>query len=189
MDEPYTISIKLSITLIAFLRVINFRAYGDNFEWARKIKSLLSRGSQKIEEGRHPLAMRMETWLPNRPESNWGAASHTKKQRNRTFPETELPNGSGDYGPPDVPRGPPGARSPRWAPQLEATLAFPPFWRSWQKKARPWKGDGVAGPWHSGQDWLGSVLGSTSSHHHPWSVQSSWDQCRFLAKSNGAKVT
>ena len=32
MDEPYTISIKLSITLIAFLRVINFRAYGDNFE-------------------------------------------------------------------------------------------------------------------------------------------------------------
>ena len=56
-----------------------------------------------------------------------GVLHHTKKQRNTTFPETELPNGSGDYGPPDVPRGPPGARSPRWAPQLEATLAFPPF--------------------------------------------------------------
>ena len=25
--------------------------------------------------------------------------------------------------------------------------------------------------------------------HHPWSVQSSWDHCRFLAKSNGAEVT
>ena len=56
-----------------------------------------------------------------------GVLHHTKKQRNTTFPETELPDGSGDYGPPDVPRGPPGARSPGWAPQLEATLAFPPF--------------------------------------------------------------
>lgn len=125
--------------------------------------------------------------LPNRPEIS-GVSHHNKKQRNKTFPETELPDGSGDYGPPDFPRGPPGAWSPRWAPQLEATLAFPPSWGSWQKKARPQKGDGVAGPWDSGQDRLGSVLGSTSSHH-PWSVQSSWDHCRFLAKTNGAKVT
>ena len=61
--------------------------------------------------------------LPNRP---WGAASH-KKAKKLDIPETELPDGSGDYGPPGVPRGPPGARSPRWGPQLEATLAFPPF--------------------------------------------------------------
>ena len=89
--------------------------------------------------------------LPNRPEIT-GVPHHNRKQRNMTFPKTELPDSSGDYGPPDFPRGPPGAWSPRWGPQLEATLAFPPFWGSWQKKARPQKGDDVPGLWDSGQD-------------------------------------
>ena len=80
---------------------------------------------------------------------------HNIKQRNTTFPETELPDGSGNYGPPDFPRGPPGAWSPCWAPQLEATLAFPSFWGSWWKKARPWKGDGVAGRGTKGRTDLG----------------------------------
>ena len=89
--------------------------------------------------------------LPNRPEIT-GVPHHNRKQRNMTFPKTELPDSSGDSGPPDVPRGPPGAWSPCWAPQLEATLAFPQFWGSWQKKARPRKWDGVASPWDSGQN-------------------------------------
>ena len=85
------------------------------------------------------------------PRDNWGAPSQQKAKKHDSPRERAAPR-QGELGPPDVPRGPPGAWSPGWAPQLEATLAFPPFWGSWQKKARPRKGEGVAGPWDSGQD-------------------------------------
>jgi len=85
------------------------------------------------------------------PRDNWSAPSQQKAKKHDSPRERAAPR-QGELGPPDVPRGPPGVWSPGWAPQLEATLAFPPFWGSWQKKARPRKGHGVAGPWDSGQD-------------------------------------
>ena len=62
--------------------------------------------------------------LPNRPEIT-GVPHHNRKQRNTTFPERELPDGSGELGPPDVSRGTP-RRGAHAAPlSLRPHLPFP----------------------------------------------------------------